>query len=348
MPDTVNGDTEKLAQGTEAQVRGSEAEGVKDASPASSEQADSSEKSAEGEKPQSMLSAVLGALKDGKEGSPASDTAGDKPDAAATQDTKPEDQPLGPITEEEFKQYGARAQRRIRDLVGHVNAYRQQLEAFGPKAEVFDKMDSFIREKGLSEKDVEFTFAIMAAVKEDKPEALEALRTIVNAMEQRMGVQLPSDLAEEVRLGLITPQRAQELSVARRTAEREARTREQVVERTESQRAAEQHSQLVGGVHQAVASWEQQQAAKDPDWSRKSPRLMEKIELAFVRNAAQIRTPRDAIALAEHVRKQVDDEFRALVPRPKPIRPLTGGTSSPKAPGAPSNMLELVRSVVGG
>lgn len=350
MPEIVRGESESVAAGAETEVKAAEAtnQGVNsgEGSPPSGEQA-GSETPAEGEKPSSMLSAVLGALNKDKEGSPASEQPGDKAAEGQTPDPKA-DEALGPLTEEEFKQYGARAQRRIRELVGSVNAHRQQLQAIAPKAEVFDQMDTYIREKGLTEKDVEFTFAIMAAVKEDKPEALEALKTIVSALEQRMGVQLPADLAEEVRLGVISQQRAQELSMARRAADRAQREATQVTERTQQERVQEGHRQLVGSVHQTVADWEGRQRAKDPDWDRKAPRMMEKIELEFRRNAANIRTPQDALALADQVLKSVNEEFRQFMPRPKPMKPVVGGNSSPKPPAAPSSMLDLVRSVANG
>jgi hypothetical protein len=273
----------------------------------------------EGEKEPTMLSTVLGALGKSTEDPPASDGAGDKPDGQAAQDAKPEE-PLGEFTEEELKGLGARAQRRIRDLAAKVKSSNEQFEAVRPKVETFDKILGFVESRGLTTQEVDFTFAVMGAVKTDPKAAYEALVPVMQQLAARIGVQLPSDLAEDVRLGLITEERARELSMARSEAQLNRQRADTVTQQTQEERAQEATNRFIGSVHSAVATWEQTQKARDPDWNLKSDIIAEKLELAFLKNGASIRNPQEAVQIANTVLQDVNKQFQRF----KPLDHLSG------------------------
>ncbi len=293
---------------------------------------------------ESMLDVVQAALKP-KEEAPASDepdpAKAEAPGAAA-------EEPIGELTDDELNKYGPRAQKRIRDLVQknkELAGFRQEVE---PKVQSFDKMMGFVREKGLTTEEVDFTFAIMAAVKESPQLAYDALRPILGELERRIGVKLPEDLQNDVRIGLITPERATELSRARAQAQLATSRVTEVTQQTQQRQAVENHQRFVGSVHSTIGAWEQQQAQKDPDWSLKSPRMAERLELELRRDPSRVRTPQQAIALAESIKSAVDAELRAIRPKPREIRPgASGGSSSPRSPAAPQSMLDVVMGAVG-
>lgn len=296
-------------------------------------------------KEESMLDVVQAALKTPKEDAAASDEP-DPAKAAAPGSEKPEEA-LGELTDAELAKYGPRAQRRIRDLVKQTHELRRMQQEYAPKADFHDKVVGFIQQKGLTTEEVDFTFAMMAAVKENPRVAYDALVPIVQELQRRVGVALPDDLQQDVNVGLITPERARELSQARAEAALNGQRAEQIEQRTRAEQAEQQRQRFVGGVHGVIANWEQQNKARDPDWSLKSNRIAEKLELAFVRNAAQIRTPQDAVNLAENIRKEVDQEFSQFRPKPKPVVPVVGGSSSSQRSAAPTSMLDVVRGALG-
>lgn len=300
----------------------------------------------EGAKEETMLSTVLGVLKGSPEEPPASDGSGDKPDGAASQEAKPEE-PLGEFSEEELKGLGARAQRRIRDLAAKVKDRETELNSYRPKVETFDKILNFVESRGLTTQEVDFTFAVMGAMKTNPAAAYEALKPVMAQLEARVGVQLPEDLASDVNLGLITEERARELSRARAEAKLSTERANTITQQTAEQAEARQTQQFIGSVHSAVATWEQAQKARDPDWNQKSDLIAEKLELAFLKNGANVKTPNDAVAIANKVLQDVNAVFARAKPAPREIRPVTGGSSSPRSAPAPQTMLDVVKMNMG-
>lgn len=297
-------------------------------------------------KEESMLDVVQAALKTPKEDAAASDEP--EPAKAGDPGSEKPEEALGELTDAELAKYGPRAQRRIRGLVKEVNDLRKGSQELAPKAEFHDKVVGFIQQKGLTTEEVDFTFAMMAAVKENPRVAYDALVPIVQELQRRVGIQLPDDLQQDVNVGLITPERARELSVTRAEAARNSERATQIEQRTQAERQQAQRTQFVQNVHGTIANWENQNRAKDPDWSLKSNRIAEKLELAFVRNQANIRSPQDAYALAEQVRQEVDKEFATFRPRPKPVAPvMAGGSSSQRSAAAPNSMLDVVKQALG-
>jgi len=308
--------------------------------------AESTPSQPEGDKQETMLSTVLGVLKGSTEEPPASDGSGNKPEGDASAEAKPEE-PLGEFTEEELKGLGARAQRRIRDLAAKVKASNEQFETVRPKVETFDKILNFVESRGLSTQEVDFTFAVMGAMKTNPAAAYEALKPVMAQLEARIGVQLPEDLANDVRLGLITEERARELSQTRAAAKLNGERAETVTRQTQEQAEEQARNQFIGGVHSAVATWEQTQKARDPDWNQKSDLIAEKMELAFLKNGVNVKTPQDAVAIANQVLADVNKILARAKPAPKEIIPVTAGRSSPRSTPAPQTMLDVVKMNMG-
>jgi hypothetical protein len=300
---------------------------------------------AEGVKEPSMLSTVLGALEKTDKASPA-DGSGNEPapeaDAAKAGDGD------GEITEDELKHYSERAQKRIRHLAKQVRETDDFVKAARPKVETFDKILGYVESKGLSTEEVDFTFAVMGAVKTNPEQALEALRPVIAELERRVGVVLPPDLQEDVRLGMITQQRALELSQQRAKAERLEQTSAAQTERQQAAQQQEQSQRFIGAVHNSIAAWEQDKAVKDPDWSQKSPLVAERLELEFRRNPGAVRSPNDAVALARKIAADVDKTFRTIRPAPRSMTPVMGGGSpSPRSASQPSSIKDVINQTLG-
>jgi hypothetical protein len=107
----------------------------------------------------------------------------------------------------------------------------------------------------------------------------------------------------------------------------------------------------------AITKWESDWKASDPDYSLKQSRVSEAIELELSRATALAREgkpnnlPRnveEAVKLANEVKKRVEKEMRAYIPkRNQPINHITGNGVTNGSKPAARNMQEVVRLAVG-
>lgn len=309
--------------------------------------ADSSAASEKEGQPETMLDAVKAAISPSDtEKSPDSETDGSKAEAASESEAKAEEEELGDPTEEELSLYKPKTQRRMRQLLEERNAVRAELETVKSRAESFDRINDFVAKNGLSEEDVNVGFGIMAAIANDPRRALEALTPIYQQLQSQVGAVLPQDLAEDVRLGYISEQRAYELAQTRAqanfTSQRAERERE-TYQREQMQRQQTAHVEAVAG---AVTSWERAKSANDPDWNLKQARIGELMELE-VRRSGYPQSAKHAVELAETVLKKVETEMKRFAPRTQAVTPVSGG-ASPRSTQQPQTMLEAIRMAAGG
>lgn len=303
--------------------------------------------------PKDMVSAVRAALTKGKEQSSGSSDEEGEPKKPADPNAKPaegEEEELGELTEEELNSYKPKTQRRMRQLLGMNEELTAQVEQYKPAAEQYEGIRSYCEKAKLTREDVNTGFEIMNLMKNRPEEAYEKLAPIFRALEAVVGEVLPDDLQKQVMDGKITEEHARELSRLRMKSHfTEARTSEQQEEEEENNRKKAVEI-LKTECATAVSGWEKSWKASDPDYRVKHTRVMNEIKLALFEaktNGTLPKNKAEAVALAEKVKKAVEDDMKSLLPRKNSVTPITKVRSATESKPAPKTMLEAVKQAVG-
>ena len=297
--------------------------------------------------PATMLDAVKAAVgQTAGEQSPSSEGAEKDSDSTDPDAESAGEDDSDEFTDEETARLHSKTRRRVKKLVASNHALREEVESLRPSAEKMQRVDAFVQQSGLSYDEVNDGFSIMRLMKTDPAKAYEALVPFMQSLEEVLGKRLPADLHQQVAQGYTTRDIAAELARQRHAA---VQSRQQV-QATQQQVAQRDHRSMVENLTGAITQFESDWKKSDPDYATKQPRVTEKFELAMlkaIQSGNPPRTPKDAIALAEKCRDEVNQEIRRLVPsRPKELRPVTGGASAAAAP-APQNTLDVIRMAVG-
>ncbi len=297
-----------------------------------------------------MLDAVKAAIapKDATPASKSTDTPADgdpdsKPAEAAEDDA---------LSEAEVKALSVRTQQRFSKLTKNLKAASAEVQSLKPKAEEFDKIDTFVRNAGLSPQDVAGTLEIAAMLRSSPANALARLEPIVAQLRATVGETLPADLQQKVDTGYLTEADAKTLAKAQ-AGERLATQR--ITALSEQQQASARDNEfrtLTTDTVSKVTSWEATQAARDPDWHLKRDNVAELVELAIERKTRELRRPyfptaTEAIQLSADALKTVNGRFKSFGPRPTAITPISNGGASPRSIAVPKNMLDVVKLNVG-
>jgi hypothetical protein len=298
-----------------------------------------------------MLDAVKAAIAP-KDATPASTSkdpsASDDPDSTKAK-TEAEDEELSP---EEVKALSARTQQRFSKLTKNLKAASAEITNLKPKAAEFDKIDTYVRNAGLSQQDVAGTLEIAALLRSSPPQALARLEPIVAQLRSMVGETLPADLQQRVDQGYLTETDAKTLAKAQATA-RFAEQRSSAL--TEQQQADQRNREtrtLVDGTVSTAETWETQQASRDPDWHLKRDSVAELVELAIERKTREVGKPwfpnkDEIVKLSAKALETVNDRTKRFGPKPQEIRPVLNGGASPRSTAAPKTMLDVVRQSVG-
>lgn len=289
----------------------------------------------------SLLDSVQEALGSKAEPPAAEQDPKTSPSQAGAEAEQPKPESLSDeVPEEEMKRYGPKTQARIRQLLEGRHAAREEANSLKPKAAEFDKFDNFVRQNQLSPEDVSATFNIAAAIRNDPHKAWDMITPIVRQLAEIVGHVLPADLQEEVRLGYITEQRARELAQTRsKTSLLEQRTT-QSEERRKQEDERNRLSAHAATCRDTANDWEAQKKASDPDWNLKQGRITEKLKLKLHENGGFPETKQKVVEWLDEIHKQVTEEIKGFVPRPKPITPPNPGNASSRANAEPQTALE--------
>jgi hypothetical protein len=296
-----------------------------------------------------MLDAVKAAIapKDATPASKSTDAPVDgDPDSKAE---TTEDDALSP---EEIKALSARTQQRFSKLTKNLKATSAERDALKPKAAEFDKIDSFVRNAGLSQQDVAGTLEIAALLRSSPPDALARLEPIVAQLRAMVGETLPADLQQRVDQGYLTEADAKTLAKAQATARLSDQRLTAVTEQQQSEARNREFRTLTTNTVSSIETWESKQAERDPDWHLKRDSVAELVELAIERKTREVGKPwfpnaEEAIKLSTDALKTVNDRTKRFGPKPQEIRPVLSGGASPRSTAAPKSMLDVVRQSVG-
>lgn len=313
--------------------------------------------SAGDDKKPDLESAVRAALNPEEKSSGSGDSGNDKAtgsDKTAESGAEAQDDDdfsdLGDLSEEELSAYKPKTQRRMKQLLKQSEMLTNQLEEQRPVVEDFLRVRDFCNQAGLTKDDVNQGFEIMRSMKVDPHRAYEMITPIYRELEALVGAILPADLQEEVSAGRMSPERAQELSHLRSKTQVGEITSKQQQEREQQRQHAEQVGKLANDVGLAVSNWERNWKKSDPDYRLKSTRVMERIQLGLMQAAkanTMPKTTEEAVAFAEKIKKEIDEEYRKILPKRDPVQPVTGVGGNPDSRPAPKNTLEVVQQALG-
>jgi hypothetical protein len=253
------------------------------------------------------------------------------------------------ISKEDYAKLPPAVRRRFGTLTSQRNEARDQAKAFQPKAQVFDELQTYCKQSGLSAEDFNYGLEIMRLVRNDPVKAWEALQPVIKELQGHVGEILPADLAKEVEDGSITDSRAKELAAARRAAQR---LNGQSEERARADREAQEQrsvTETVQKVTLAITGWENQWKGSDPDYPKKAKRVW--AEMRVLMDAKQSETGRlltadEAVAIAKEAKKNVEDWLAELLPKKEEKRPLNPTGSNAGTNRKPSSALEAAQMAV--
>ncbi len=305
----------------------------------------------EGGKQPSQLDAVMAALGDRAEASPAEETAGQdkdtsKPEGAAEDAEQPvdgEDAKLPFSSHPRFKQLLARDKER-RQLKAEIEPMRTRVTELEPKAKHFDALTNYAKQAGFTQDDFTNLLHLGRLMKNDPIAFHKAFAPHWSEIETMVGERLPADLQQKVEAGTIDEETARELARKRGEAALaggrvERMTAQSAQERQEADRQAaeRQTTELISSLQASANAWEAQWKSSDPDYAKKQPLVQERIELALYKSPPK--TVDEAVSLFNKARKDVEAQIGQLLPARQSIRPMNSGTSV-QTQGAPKNELD--------
>ncbi|MEM8773834.1 MAG: hypothetical protein AAGF53_02310 [Pseudomonadota bacterium] len=301
--------------------------------------------------PNSTVDAVLSALDDAEE-SPASDEPGSKdPDDAqvestdgeAGKDSKPEDSSEeDDFSEEEKAQLNDKTRARIDTLLEQrkenlerAEKAEQELETVRADAESYQKISGYLNDNNLTAKDAGDALNMARLVVNDPIAAHAQLSALMEKLAPLVGETLPPDLAEDVRLGRITEERAKELARAKASEaqsgrqaqaeqDREKARKEEEDQQREQDKRAKHVSNLITIGDQLAAD----RAQSDPDWKLKEKRVTKELELKFYKDGIP-KTEEEFRKIFDETVISVTAELKELSPqKTDATNPVTSSSST--------------------
>lgn len=295
---------------------------------------------AEGEQP-SLLDVVRSAAPAEEEEAPES-PAGEPTDSeAATEEDEASEQTDAPTDAEDDEALpeGTKEEtaKRFRKLMGERRELREEVERYKPGFEQNERIQSYLRENGISADEASGALRVQALLKSDPAKAWAEIKPVVQKLLVEIGEVLPGDLRDQVRQGRLSPEHAAEIS---RSRAREAGQGS----RMEHQRHVEQtrqQAQATRDLQDAAASWETAKRQRDPEFDVRSEALQKEVLWLMRTNEARS---------GDDVRKLLDTAYanvvKAAAPRerrpakaPLPGSRVSGGTAT----AAPKSILEIVQ-----
>ena len=291
---------------------------------------------------ETLLEAVLKAVKPAEDAeeeeplagtSPPSEQAPPGPDAKGEGDKA--DLTKDPTTEE-LAAYNKRTRERVEKLLGERNAYRAE-------AEVTQTLRNFLVTNDIAREDFQLTLDLAAAMRRGDFKAfLEGVGPYVQLATQAMGITLPTDLEQEVRAQRMTFDTAAQMSrdrYARALAEQRA-TRTAQIATAQTTTAQTQHLQR--SIESTVASWEQGIRQTDPDYGRKEETVRQLL-WSVVNEKGVPTSPEHAVEIAKEAYARANKTFATFAPQRQATRAVPSSVNNRAASGArsePKSMME--------
>lgn len=219
------------------------------------------------------------------------------------------------------------------ELSTKVTTLETERDTFKKGHEAIQGLQAYMAEAGLTVDEFNNTLAIAKLAKTKPEDALKALIPLVQSLQQQTGEVLPQDLQADVDQGLITRDRARELTLAR--------NREQSTEAEREREAATAQQRSVEAVVGGISEWERQWSASDPDYQMLQPRVLRELKLELYEKGFP-KSPGEVVEIANAVRDRVRKETKPAS-NLTPKNPVTsdGSTKQPVA-AEPKSLIEAI------
>jgi len=294
-------------------------------------------------KPSSLLDLVKDVVAKSEAEAPSSSEAEESDSTESSDTKKPADQPSSDETDskdevkpEEDEKLPFNKHPRFQAVIREKNAYKAEAEAFKADATQFRAISDYMTQTGLTPDEVNEGFEIMAALKNDPLRAREMLLKTIEPLNILAGETLPEDVSRMVEDGDMTETAAKELAVARARLAMQEHQQKEALENQKQISERNVHQQITN----AVETWEQQVAARDPDYEAKKALVFKNIRLAHIERPA--RTPQEAVAIAEAALKEATELLSSVMPKRVAMKQPVSTQSASHAKPQPKSLNDAV------
>lgn len=272
------------------------------------------------------------------------------PEAEQQAEPKAGDDKAGEATDpdEDPKTWSPRAQARIRELNAEYRKAERQVQALQPDAQAMQQLRGWVQANGLDMQSAVAGLEIMALVRTNPEEAWKRLEPIVKSIRGEMGEELPQDLADAVESGAITPEYAKETARLRAANTRTTRLTAEQQQRQAEYQAQQQATEMVGRIQGAIAAYEKDWQANDPDYARKHAWVQTEV-MALIGSEGLPRNEQEAVAQVKRARENVEKRLKATIPNQRrEVNSVVTSGSTAAAVGQPRSSLEAAKMALEG
>jgi hypothetical protein len=294
-------------------------------------------------KPSSLLDLVKDVVAKTEAEAPSTTEAEESDSPESGEAKKPTDQPSSddPDSKDEAKpeedeKLPFHKHPRFQAVIKEKNAFKAEAEAFKAEATQFRAISDYMAQTGLTPDEVNEGFEIMAALKNDPLKAREMLLKTIEPLNILAGEVLPEDVSQMVEDGDINETAAKELAIARARIAMQEHQQREALEHQKQLSERNVHQQITS----AVETWEQQVAARDPDYEAKKALVFKNIRLAHMERPA--RTPQEAVAIAEAALKEATEILSSVMPKRVAMKQPVSTQSASHAKPQPKSLNDVV------
>lgn len=241
-------------------------------------------------------------------------------------------------SDNELRAYSPGARKRILQLLGQRKEASAALDAVQPELSAHRQLVGYLEQHQLAPDDVNLLLGVGAALRRgDYASFLDGLEPYRQVALQALGRTAAPDLQAQIDDGSMSEDAARELTRTRMEAARHRAEAE-----TQTQRLSERDTQaLQGQVSRAVQDWENALRARDPDYALKET-LIQSTSRGLLAAAGGLRSPADAVAIAQRAYDEVTAAFTRGRPAPRPTRPALSSASNAasSASAQPRSLME--------
>lgn len=243
----------------------------------------------------------------------------------------------GPLTQAEYDSFHPRTRKRIDEFRREIKTLNEQMVPLQAQARTTAELQNFLKQADIAKEDFGLVLDLAASMRRgDFKTFLEGVTPYVKLAQENLGISLPADLQNAVRMGHMTQDAARYVA-QERGARLLAETRlNRTTQETSQRERAEAVQEFQASVAGAVSNWEQGVRKSDPDYARKEPVVRDLLH-AVVQERGPPRSPAEAVEIA----RQAYERANALVSRfnptprsthqvPSSINRVNGARAEPK------------------
>ena len=259
--------------------------------------------------------------------------APEEPVAPVEEGEPPAEATSAEATEDDGKPPPFHEHPRWKEVQAKLTETTKEVETLKPLATKQQQLDAYCTRFGITEDQMNDALKMAALLNNDPAEAYKALQPIWDVLSRFSGEQLPDDLSQKVKDGLVDAETAKEMAALRARLSAAEKRRE-----VEQKSAAEQHR---ASLVEAVNRWEQNKATTDPDFKQKAELVADRY-VALVR-AKQPGSPEAAVALAEQALADVNARLGVFLPKKAVVKAGPNGAAVRREQAPPKTALEAAQ-----